>query len=756
MSNRTPILIAALLSVWAAPIAVSQAPQKGPWPAFKFDRVLVDDVDGVVWARGSNWKASFSEEGMSFIPFLGSHAPKNYPVTLRLESVTAGGGEVALERGRGAIPDRSRVVINRGAMQEIYELALGQVEQLFRFERPVGHGDLVVRLAVETELAIAASEDGGLEFSNDLGGVRCSRAVVFDAAGQRAALETRVEDGVLELVVPAAFLEAAAFPVTIDPVFISFGWPLTQISGSQSPMFLNADVAYDSTTARFMVSYESIYSAADHDVYVISYYAGQNPLPTSKTATIDFTSDNWANPKIASNSFSPGFLVVAERTLSGGAIVIGARSVSAITFAPSAQWQVSTGEVGQKSNPDVGGDVSGFGYYCVVWQNDPPGGGNSNVYSRLASDTGPQGASTILGIVSGLYDDSHPSISKSNRHANPALQDWMVVFQRNLSPSNSDVWGQVIQWNGAIGVEVPIDTSAAQHTLPQVSTQGDYGPGIRRFVVVYEEHTGGPFQNPDTDIMAAVVDGAAVIDGPLNLTSLLWAPANDDQMTPAVDCDGTRFAVTFTEKGSLFASDQGKPFAAAVHLNWATTLGVTEAPALLSADLGPDEAIQVCSSWSGGGGQYEYMPVWHLLGGGGATSAIQGALYYGWSSNILNGPSGYYNYALPGCGGLGIVMSGYPIINQPISAQLTGVVGTPYMAIGTSIPPIALCTGCLLGIDPNTATIIQTDVLSGIVPNEGALVNTLIAVQGADIGATTGCQGSPPLTLSDEVIITIL
>jgi hypothetical protein len=755
MSNRRIILLVAL-AAWAAPLVVSQTVPQTALSGLTFDRVLVDTVEGVVWARGVDYKASFSEDGVSFIPFLGSRAPRNFPVTMRLEAVTAGGEAVAVERSRAAAAKGHQVVIDRGCMQEIYELGLHQVEQLFRFDRPVGQGSLVVRLAVETELATAAAPEGGIVFSNGLGGVRYGKAVVVDASGRRAEMETLIEDGGVELVVPAEFLAEANFPVTIDPLFVSFGFNMPPASGSSSQTFLNADSAYDVATNRFMVSYEYAYSATDHDVYVVSYSAGQSPPPSSPTAVIDTSIFNWAKPKIASNSFSPGFLVVAERTLSGGAIVVGARSVAATTFGTSPQFQISTGEVGQKSNPDVGGDASGFGYYCVVWQNNPPGGGFSNVYSRLASDTAAVGTSSILGIVSGLYNDSHPSISKSNRHSSSALQDWMVVFQRTAGPGNEDIWGQVIQWNGGVGVELAIDTSSVTHTLPQVSTQGEYGPGVRRFVVVYEETTGGPFTIVDTDVVATVVDGASVISGPVNLTTMFGAPANDDQFTPAIDCDGTRFAVTYTEKGSPFASEKGKPYAACIHLNYATTIGLTEVPVLLNGYLGPDESIQICSAWSGGGGQYEYMPAWHVSDAGATFSQIEAALYYGWSSNILGGPSGYFNYALPGCGGLSIVMSGYPIINQPISAQLTGVVGTPYMAIGVSIPPIALCSGCLLGIDPGTMTLFQTDALSGIVPNEGALVHTLIAVQGADIGATGGCVGSPSFTLSEEVIITIL
>ena len=568
MSNRTLHIALLLLAASAGPPATAQSPTPMPLTAPTFDRLLVDTVDGVIWARGSDYKASFSEKGVSFIPFLGSHAPRNFPVTLTLAGVTAGGEAVAIARAYPAAQKGSQVTIERGSLEEIYELSLGQVEQLFRFERPVGEGDLVVRLAAETELEMSAAVDGGIDFANELGGVRYGKAVVVDAAGRRAGLTTAIEGGGIEITVPADFLEVATWPVTIDPTFITFGFNLSQVPGSQSQWFINADVAYEATTMKFMVSYESVYSASDHDVYVISYTVGQSPVPSSPTATIDFTGQNWKNPKIASSGLVPQFLVVAEHTLSGGAVVIGGRQVSAINFLTSGQFQISSGEVGQKANPDVGGDPSG--HYCVVWQNTPPAS-QTHVYFRLVSVSGTLFTSNILGIVSGLYNDSHPSISKSNRNdSSSAYQDWMVVFQRTAGTGNEDIWGSRIHWDGTVLNDgFPIDTSSLSHTLPQVSTQGEYGAGVRRFVAVYEEHTGTPpFGVLDTDIVGVVLDGSSVVSGPVNLTTMFVAPANDDQLTPSIDGDGTRFAVTFTEKGSPFATEQGKPYVACLHLNY--------------------------------------------------------------------------------------------------------------------------------------------------------------------------------------------
>ena len=54
--------------------------------------------DGHVWASSPGWKASFGPSGYTFIPFLGSDAPQNYPLNLRLDQVTLQGEELFPER----------------------------------------------------------------------------------------------------------------------------------------------------------------------------------------------------------------------------------------------------------------------------------------------------------------------------------------------------------------------------------------------------------------------------------------------------------------------------------------------------------------------------------------------------------------------------------------------------------------------------------------------------------------------------------
>ena len=73
---------------------------------------------------------SFSEDGATFIPFLGADAAQNYP--LRLEPECVRRGETPLEL-RAALPRRTeqKVRFDRGSLTEVYEATSEHLEQMF-------------------------------------------------------------------------------------------------------------------------------------------------------------------------------------------------------------------------------------------------------------------------------------------------------------------------------------------------------------------------------------------------------------------------------------------------------------------------------------------------------------------------------------------------------------------------------------------------------------------------------------------------
>ena len=90
-------------------------------------QLFVDEPgDGRTWARGATYKASFGPEGFTYTPFLGSDAPRSFPVEFDLEHVTVAGETLPLGARARSRDDRV-VSLDRGSVVEVYHLAERQV-----------------------------------------------------------------------------------------------------------------------------------------------------------------------------------------------------------------------------------------------------------------------------------------------------------------------------------------------------------------------------------------------------------------------------------------------------------------------------------------------------------------------------------------------------------------------------------------------------------------------------------------------------
>jgi len=283
-------------------------PANAPDPAklsIERDRVHVQEPgDGRVWVRGADYKASFGPEGATFIPFLGSDAAQNYPVRFTLSSARVAGQEIAFAEVGTVLRDGERIVIDRGVVDEVYDLTPNSVEQTFVIDSLTTRGALSVEVAVETELTARETGDS-LEFTNERGGMRYGKAIVLDADGARFETASRLVDGKIRIDVPAAFVQAARLPLRVDPLFTTFTVANTSIDEYYS------DIAYDYTNNRWCVVYEEAYSSTDHDAYTLMVN-GNGVVIAGQGAYADYTTDFWAQPRIANNNIADNFFVVSS------------------------------------------------------------------------------------------------------------------------------------------------------------------------------------------------------------------------------------------------------------------------------------------------------------------------------------------------------------------------------------------------------------------------------------------------------------
>ncbi|HKB15787.1 MAG TPA: hypothetical protein VKF62_06965, partial [Planctomycetota bacterium] len=219
--------------------------------------------DGNIWAKGLTYKARFGSDGADYIPFLGSTAPRGFPLGLRFQTAAIGDSLLAVAQAIEPSIEGTRVSYDRGPVKEVYDLRPREVEQLFVVStRPVA-GDLVVRVGVVSEMAFGGSTDEGLRFEapGGLGGAVYGKAVAIDAEGDVAELTTLLDGGTIEIRVPAPLVAAAAFPLTIDPVVVTFPIDLTGFDD------FAPDVSYDLATDTWACVYEETDNAVDHDIF---------------------------------------------------------------------------------------------------------------------------------------------------------------------------------------------------------------------------------------------------------------------------------------------------------------------------------------------------------------------------------------------------------------------------------------------------------------------------------------------------------
>ncbi len=757
-SIAAPVLVALSMALSAA--AQSSSEQVGrnisPLPpAAAAARPFVDvAADGTVWARGQDFKASFGVDGTAFIPFLGSDAPRNFPLHLRLDQIVAGATEVALSPAATPRAHDSRVDFDRGTVVETWLLAKDHAEQRFVFPAAVGVGALQVRMQVATELAVASDSEGGFTFANERGGVRYGRAIAFDAHQRRVDVASACDGQSLLLTVPAEFVATATFPLTIDPVLMTF---VFTVSTGSNPDETNTDCAYVGTYNGLYASvHEELYSQTDHDVAVVTVDRDGNNVTRSY---VDFTTDYWATPAIASHRGASQFLVVAAKGLPTANIrLIWGRTMTwngATTLNASAQFPIH--QLGTGKNPDVGGNPnpspSAPSGYCVTWDGTSDG---ELYYNLVRTDSSLLWPNAIR-LDPGSEFVSNPAISKSCGLGALASQEWLIVWQKRYSPTDEDIHGTRIGVDGAVRtLDFLIDFSSLNDTNPEVSSLTDTtGAGAERFAVVYQrDFPSTPLSPGHTDIIGQLFATTASVTGPVNLTALLGGSIFDNHYDACIDTDGQRFAIGFTQWGSIF-SPNTEPYLATLHIA-NDAFAVTSLPELVNGYLGHDEHMHITSERSGGTFTPRYMASLHTehtptppSGAGGV-----GAFYFG---HISLSSASYFNHSLPGCGSITLTPSGLPALASVFQLDISGHQGIPFLLFGDWLAaPVNVCPSCVLGVDPGTATVLNTTSVSVFVPPQTNLIGLQVGAQALDLLAPGGCTSPLDFTLSDMLLITLL
>jgi hypothetical protein len=471
---------------------------EAPKPSFTEPqaRLVVDQVDADnVAVLAPTYTARFGPDGAVYSPFLGATSTKQASLRMRLGAATIGGRDIEVLPRAGATLVEGVASFERGLVDEAYEISLGSIEQTFVVGSHPGAGDLRLRVAIDTALAARAESDGFSFRDSDGEGVSFGAAAVRNQDGSLTSVPTHLVDGGVEIVVPSELLDAATYPLVVDPVVSSLA---IEVGAS---IATEADAAYDLVSNTWTVVYQVQAAAGNGDVYCRIYDASTMALRA--TRILDATTEDWTGPKIANSRAGARHLVVATRKASSTtAPMIVGRFVYPGNNDVGPVGAISTGSL-DCANPDIGGSngtsTSGA-QFCVVYSRTFSDFRVDVVAKRLSMTGLAVGAESI---VSGGTEQFNERPAISNVHDGSG---WAIAFERMgwdaSGPYCKQVWGAQLALTGAVAGPVAVSTLVVSRTnafdtvttcvLPRTEAN-------MRWIVGYTRQLAG---NPDVELVS--------------------------------------------------------------------------------------------------------------------------------------------------------------------------------------------------------------------------------------------------------------
>ncbi|MEM9799107.1 MAG: hypothetical protein AAGA20_02210 [Planctomycetota bacterium] len=507
-----------------------------------YDAPAADEID----ARGATWKAHFTPNGATYVPFLGADAPRNFPVTFRLVSATLGGVELPLVDRPTVTREGDRVVLDHGAVLEVYDLEPTSIEQSFILPRRTRRGELEIQMDVESDLA-AASAGRALRFEGAFGAVRYGEAFALDTVGRRADVRSEYRDGRIALTVPDAFPIEGEDRLVVDPV-ISTDAPISDLIAAKNPdVAFEKDVASDGT---YIIVYETGFSSADRDIYAVEVRAHDNAVVNA--GAIEMSSLDTSAPAVAVMDAIDCFLVVYESEVDGSnerQIYGRTRSAGSSDAAPA---RLITDEIPGTRNlrPDVGGQSGDQALaWCVVWQS--VNGSVIQIRARAVfAAGGPLGISRSISAP-GSANDLDPVISEGS--SAPYGDDRFAFAYSRIQGGNI---GAVFSGElrvGINGVEVAqpafqlgelgnFSRPSVSSVTPVLSSDGD------PIYAVAVESEGAPQE----DTIIAFLCAGGSIRSVNNVTRMEDIRPREDNRSPAIAWAGDAFTVAYSSAERVY------------------------------------------------------------------------------------------------------------------------------------------------------------------------------------------------------------
>ncbi|MFT4543195.1 MAG: hypothetical protein ACI841_004812 [Planctomycetota bacterium] len=506
-----------------------------------FDQVAYDTPgDGLLWARGRTFKASFGPEGFTYIPFLGSDAERNMPVQFRLKGASLGGQAIELEPTASWSRQGETIVLDRGAVDVHYLMNSDSIEQTFVLNFAPHAGELEVRIQVQSELQLGTAGEG-FRLRGERGGVDYGRATVLDAGGRSLALESRLEGHEICISVPESFLQAASWPVVVDPVITTYQLTPANMDAA------NGDICFDASSQHYYQVFSTNFSAEDSDIY--GAVIGTNGEPRYNLgAWIDQTSDSWFLPSCASSNAADNSLVVAVAKKNDKYEIWGRVRNLPLT-SQGGPFQISEPSDNRYWNPNVGGDPNAdtFNRYFVAYSEDVSNS-ERHILGRAMQSSGVLvGPVTVIDATPDVINRM-PHVSKSCGTGAVSERRFNVVWMRE-DGEDWDIRGaQMNSYGFSLTPSFSVDNTSEEFWSPQVSAPLDSPDGATRdFLVVYSAH------GEDGAYIKGRLFKDDAYQASFNINDLeaqFLGQSMDDRSSswPAIGTDGSQFVVAYAKK----------------------------------------------------------------------------------------------------------------------------------------------------------------------------------------------------------------
>ncbi|MBK8979683.1 MAG: hypothetical protein IPM29_27605 [Planctomycetes bacterium] len=209
---------------------------------------------GALTARGQDYAARFGAGVVAFAS-AGVDGGRSAALDIELGEIRRADGTRVAGVPAGVEPaeDGACAVFERTeGVRECFEVRPDGLEWTLVFEqRPAGSGDLIVEASLHTELQTELATDGTLQLrGEDGGGVSIGAVTGVDAQGASVAGLLRLDGRTLRLELPGSFVDAASYPLTLDPLVGSI---VTSINPGYAPAEI--DCAYAPSGNNYLVGW---------------------------------------------------------------------------------------------------------------------------------------------------------------------------------------------------------------------------------------------------------------------------------------------------------------------------------------------------------------------------------------------------------------------------------------------------------------------------------------------------------------------